>query len=168
MPRKVFIAYDFDIKGTLTVNLEAVKKRAPKDFEVEWPGSPGDKSQGAIWKDIVHPGIRWCDRLLAFVDLPNANVGFELGYALGLEKQAALARVRGDLPAWLNKPPLNGFICEKADTPEEIRNLISCEKWVNPPEAPVAGDRVLLLCPHHSGAAFLEEIDPAWGWRQTE
>jgi hypothetical protein len=39
MPRKVFIAYDFDIKGTLTVNLEAVKKRAPKDFEVEWPGS---------------------------------------------------------------------------------------------------------------------------------
>jgi hypothetical protein len=168
MAQKVFIAYDFEIKGNLIVNLEAVKKRAPTGFEVEWPGYPGDNRQGAIWKDIVHPSIGWCDRLLAFVDLPNANVGFELGYAFGLEKQTALARVRGDLPAWLNKPPLNGFFCEKADTPEEIRNLISSERWVNPSKPPVPGDRVLLLCPHHSGSAYLEEIDADWGWRQPE
>jgi SEFIR domain len=103
-----------------------------------------------------------------FVDLPNANVSFELGYALGSAKQVAFARVRPDLPAWLNKPPLNGFICEKADTPEEIRNLISSERWVNPSKPPVPGDRVLLLCPHRSGSAFLEEIDAGWGWQQTE
>src|SRR6516225_6904713 len=119
MPRKVFIAYDFEIKGNLADNLDAVKDEPPGDFEVEWPGSPGDMSQGAIWKDIVHPRIAWCDRLLAFVDLPNANVAFELGYALGLKKEVALAHVRPDRPAWLSQPPLNGFICKKADTPEE-------------------------------------------------
>jgi hypothetical protein len=32
--------------------LEAVKKMATKDFLVDWPSSPGDKSRGAIWKDI--------------------------------------------------------------------------------------------------------------------
>jgi hypothetical protein len=142
MSKKVFIAYGFEIKGNLTGNLEAVEKRPPKDSEVEWSGSPGDKSQGAIWKDIVHPRIGECDRLLAFVELPNANVSFELGYALGLQRQAALARLMGDLPAWLNKPPLNGFICEKADTPDAIRALMSYEKWVNPPKPPVRGDDV--------------------------
>lgn len=168
MPRKVFIAYDFEIKGTLPANLEAVKLKPPEDFEVEWPGSQGDMSQGAIWKDIVHPRIGWCDRLLAFVDLPNANLSFELGYALGSAKPVALARVRPDLPAWLGKPPLNGFICEKASTPTEIRHLLAQEGWVSQPERPTPGDGVLLLCPHRTGEAYLEEIDPAWGWRQTK
>ena len=145
-----------------------MKNRPPKDSEIEWPGYPGDKSQGAIWKDIVHPRIRWCDRLLAFVDLPNANVAFELGYALRLEKQAALARVRAHLPVWLCKPPLDGFICAKADTPDGIRALIDNATWVNLLKPPALGDGVLLLCPHRSGAWLLEEIGPAWSWRQIE
>jgi tetratricopeptide (TPR) repeat protein len=168
MSRKVFVAYDFDIKGTLTSNLEAVQDKPPENYEVDWPGTPGDMSQGAIWKDIVHPRIASCDRFLAFVDLPNANVAFELGYALGSKKEVALARVRPDLPAWLSEPPLNGFICPKADTPAAIRALIRTEGWVKPPNQPAVGKEVLLLCPHYDGAAFLEKIDPAWGWRLTK
>src|SRR5271166_2602878 len=168
MPRKVFIAYDFDIKGTLPGNLEAVKLKPPEEFEVEWPGSPGAKGQGAIWNDIVQPRIGWCDRLLAFVDLPNANVSFELGYALGSAKQVAFAHVRPDLPTWLKNPPLNGFICEKAGTLSEIRDLVAQERWVSQAGRPVRGDGVLLLCPHRTGEAYLEQIDPGWGWRQTK
>src|SRR4030095_10431623 len=82
MAKKVFIAYDFEIKGDLTLNLEAVAAEPGDGYIVEWPGAPNGRSQGATWKDIVEPRIGWCDRLLAFADLPNANVAFELGYSL--------------------------------------------------------------------------------------
>ena len=49
-----------------------------------------DATSPRDWKTIVEPEIRMCDRLMAFVDLPNANVGFEVGYGLGLGKPVAL------------------------------------------------------------------------------
>ncbi len=133
---------------------------------MKWPGAPRNRSQGAIWNDIVKSGIDWCERLLAFVDLPNANVGFELGYAFGVGKPAALARVRPVQPGWLSKPPLNGFMCGQAESPDVIREVLRQNEWPRPPVEPAKGNDLLLLCPQ--GSPELEAVDKAWNWRQTE
>ena len=93
--------------------------------------APDVTTQGAIWKTIVEPEIRMCDRLMAFVDLPNANVGFEVGYGLGLGKPVALARVKPSLAPWLSEPPLNGFHCPQLQNPKDIRKAVElpAEKW---------------------------------------
>ena len=165
---KVFIAYDFAIEGTLPDSLSRVASAPPPGFTVDWPGSPDSKSQGEIWRDKVRPGIEGCNRFLAFLDLPNANVGFEVGYALGLGKEVALARVADELPAWTREPPLDGFLCTQMDTPAAIRKAIGGEHWRLLGERPRAGKDVLVLCPRRTGASYLEEIDPAWGWRQPD
>lgn len=166
MEKKVFIAYDFEIQGDLTLNLEAIAEDPGDGLAVEWPGAPDGRSQGAVWKDVVEPRIGWCDRLLAFADLPNANVGLELGYALARGKQAAIARVREALPAWLERPPMIGFLCKRATTVDAIRALLREEEWVTPPREPVRGDGVLALAP--PGSAVARQIDPAWNWRRPE
>jgi len=163
---RVFVAYDFNIRGTLPGCRTAVAKSPPKGFDVEWPGAPDSKSQGEIWKDIVQPGIATCDRFLAFLDLPNANVGYEIGYAVGTGKRVALARVRADSPSWLNEPPMNGFLCPQSETPDDIRRIITSDHWIHVVGRPTPGEGVLLLCPSRTGGAYLEQIDDAWGWRK--
>ena len=75
----IFVAYDFLIRGTLPDVIDAVSEKPPDGYVVNWPGAPDGRSQGAIWNDVVKPGIVACDGLLAYGDLPNANVGFEVG-----------------------------------------------------------------------------------------
>jgi hypothetical protein len=167
MPTKIFIAYDFEIGGTLTANLARVSAKPPDGHIVKWPGAPEGLTQGAIWKTIVQPAIVECDRLLAFVDLPNANVGFEVGYGLGLGKAVALARVKDGLAHWLSQPPLNGFLCPLLETPDEIRNEVSSrpENWIQLTKTPVPGPGVLVLCPGKTGAAYLEMVPSEWKWQ---
>ena len=69
----------------------------------------GGQTQGAVRKNIVQPGIKECDRLLAFVDLPNANVGFEVGYGLGLGKAVA-AGSRSAQPRPLVEPAATAWV----------------------------------------------------------
>jgi tetratricopeptide (TPR) repeat protein len=166
-PTKVFIAYDFEIGGNLPTNLARVSAKPPEGHTVKWPGDPTGLTQGAIWKTIVQREITECERLLAFVDLPNANVGFEVGYGLGLGKAVAMARVKDALPPWLSQPPLNGFLCPRLETPEEIRDEIRSrpEDWIQLHAFPTPGPGVLLLCPPRTGAAYLEEVPPEWGWQ---
>ncbi len=166
MPTNIFIAYDFEIGGTLPGNLEGVSDNPPEGCLVDWPGSPEGLKQGAIWKSRVEPGIRNCDRLLAFVDLPNANVGFEVGYGLGLGKAVGLACVRPLLSKWLSDPPLNGFLCPRLSKPKEIRDAVqSPDHWIRLAGAPTPGTGVLVLCPTDTGAAYLEKLPPGWGWQ---
>jgi tetratricopeptide (TPR) repeat protein len=164
---RVFIAYDFEIGGILEANLEVVSDRAPEGYNVKWPGSPEGLTQGAIWKNVVQPEISQCDRLLAFVDLPNANVGFEVGYGLGLGKMVALARLSPALAPWLSQPPFHGFLCPRLETPHEIRAEVRSptKNWIQLPAASTRSPGALLLCPDRTGAAFLEMLPPEWGWR---
>ena len=100
-----------------------------------------------------------CDGLLAFVDLPNANVGFEVGYGLGLHRAVALTCVRPGIPDWLSGPPLNGLLCPRMETPEEIRAAIrSAKEWIRLPSGPTPGSEVLLLCPARTGAVYSEQV----------
>jgi hypothetical protein len=110
----VFIIYDFQIKGGLVDNFAYVAKRPPEGFAVNYPNPATGMSQGEIWRNIVKPQLESADRIIAFIDLPNANVGFEIGYAIGYNggKKTALALYKNDIPTWLIQPPFKGFSCK--------------------------------------------------------
>ena len=142
----VFIAYDFEIKHGLTSHFEYVKRKKPD--HIEWPGNFEDKPQGEIWRNFVRPKLDASPRFIAFVDLPNANVGYEIGYALGhgAGKEAALATMATDLPAWLELPPLNGLFCQRINKGQDLLNLIDSKNWFKSPPRPKSGEKILFLC----------------------
>lgn len=162
----IFIAYDFNIVE-LPNKLAALQdeRRWPKGYIIKSPGDTSGRSLGDIWLHIVKPGIEECNRLLAFVDLPNANVGFEIGYALGKGKPIGLAISTEPRHAWLRRPPLNGLLTATLETVPEIRTAISnSDSWKNLISIPKVGLDVLMLCPTREGAHFLEQIPDEWDW----
>lgn len=163
-PTRVFVAYDFEIGGTLTDDLDAVADNPPPGYLVDWPGDAKGRKQGNIWAHKVRPGIGESDRLVAFVDLPNANVGFEVGYALGLGKAVALARIEEGIPAWLRRPPFNGYLFERISGVALLRELVAREEkdWVPPPRPPRVGKDVLHLCPWQSGESYRQLARRRW------
>lgn len=160
----VFIAYDFLFSATLPDVIDAVAEQPPDGFQIFWPGAPDGRTQGAIWNDVVRPGIHACHGLVAYADSPNINVAFEIGYALGVGKPVALTRVRRELPDWLTRPPLVGLLCEPANTPDQLRQLIlrALEHGNQLAQLPQAGNEVLYLCPPRNGAVYLELAPPGW------
>ena len=105
-------------------------------------------------------------RFIAYVDLPNANVGFEIGYALGHGegKEAALARVGPTLPRWLELPPLNAFNIPQMRERDLLKQIESGD-WIESPRRPELGDEILFLCPHKAGFTFIDlkrEKYPKW------
>jgi hypothetical protein len=178
MTKKAFIAYDFDIKKGLADRLFWVRENAGSDFEVDYPDAIEGRSQGEIWRDIVRPRIDNADRVIAYVDLPNANVGFEIGYALGAigQKEVALARVREKRPEWLERPPLKAFSCPRVFDASKILDLVRGEDWVKAPRRPNRGSEALLLCPA-DGFVYIDLLMkkyPNWrtlpsdGWTITD
>lgn len=168
-PIQVFVAYDFEIPGNLQDWLTSVKEAPPDGFKVCWPGELTGKSQGEIWSDIVQRDIEKCERLLAFLDLPNANVGYEIGYALGKGKRVALACIGKEFPPhWAKVPPLNGYMCPRLESVPAICKTIAADnnKWVHIGKKVQAGTDVLVLCPEVGGEPYLKQINTC-GWRMS-
>ena len=163
-PTEVFVAYDFHIRGGLPDNIMALSKKPPAGFSVKWTGAPEGRSQGDLWKHVVAPGIHAAHRVVAYVDLPNANVGFEIGYALGQGKLVAIARCRDTKPLWLDYPPLNGSLCEQAQTIEKLRALVTDkpDDWNHAAAPARTGVDVLFLCPRVCGSAYVELKPQSW------
>lgn len=153
--RNVFVAYDFTIGGTLPTDLETLSLHPPGGLKVNWSGDWGPQPPGGLWEQIVRSGIDDCDRFLAFADLPNANVGFEIGYALGRKKEVGVARVRASSHRWLKKPPFRGEFVPRLENIKSICQFVGLDSWPapSPPECG-GGDSVLFLCPRKSGASL--------------
>jgi hypothetical protein len=165
--KRIFIAYDFEIKKGLIGDFQYVKRNQPEGVEVDWAGRPEGMSQGEIWRNRVRPAIDSASRFVAYVDLPNANVGFEIGYALGHGegKEVALARVNPSLPDWLNSPPFNGFFCPFMQSGKDLLQQLNSDSWFKSLVRPELGKKILLLCPPISGFNFIDLIKdnyPTW------
>jgi len=159
----VFIAHDFTIGGTLPTDLETLSSHPPRDLSIHWSGESGPQIPGGLWEQIVKPGIDQCDRFLAFADLPNANVGFEIGYAMGKKKEVGLARVRSPAHRWLKCAPFKGEYIQHLDTVDRISQFLSLPSWPKTEYDAVGdGDSILFLCPRKSGAAFRKFKPDSW------
>ena len=166
MARRVFVIRDFEIGG-IEISLEDVRREPPEGCEeLIVPGLSGGRTQGQIFDDAVRRELMRASHVLAFVDLPNANVGFEIGYALGLGKAVALARVAARLPPWLAEPPLAGYLAPAVRNAEELRGLIQGEHWVELSVKQTPGTGVLFMCPESGEGASLHRMrtrrQPSW------
>jgi hypothetical protein len=168
MPTRAFIAYDFALTaGSLFENtLAAAKEGQPPELDIHYPGDDGEaKEQGTIWNSLVKREIDQCDKFIAFVDLPNANVGFEIGYACGMGKPVGVYRFKDLEHAWLKQHPLRGHFRHQAKTEVAVQEAFLKDKLISIAPKPAGGDGVVVLCPA-DGAPLLKQIDTAWGWRQ--
>lgn len=169
MPIRAFIAYDFAIvQGTTFANvLEHARESQPfGQLDIRYADAPDDpREQGTIWRSLVQKEIQQADKVLAFIDLPNANVGFEIGYALGCGKPVAIYRFKPTEHAWLQEPPLRGLFRHRLQSAPDIHDAFLKDSFMPLPDAPEAGDKVLLLCPPGpNGAAFMGKVDTGWHW----
>ncbi len=138
---RVFVVRDFSIEG-ISFRLGELNE----DPNITVPGLRGSPRQGQIFQEI-REGIDGIDRVLALVDKPNANVGFELGYALARGKPVVLATAGTDRAGWLKRPPMAGHLIDRGFDTEQILEILAGESWVRPPDRPTPGDDSLFLCP---------------------
>lgn len=168
MPLRAFIAYDFALtQGTAFANvLEDARDTQPPDLDIHYPGDDGSpKEQGTIWGSLVKQQIDLAEKFIAFVDLPNANVGFEIGYACGLGKPVGVYRYKDSEHTWLKQHPLRGHFRHRAESAKGIHDAFLKDKLIQIFGAPKGGNGVTVLCPS-DGGPFLRQIDETWGWKK--
>ncbi len=171
---RIFIAWDSEIPS-IRHSFERLQKSPPPEFTIEVLGVGGSAYHGAVLEDTLEPAIERADRVLALVDRPNANMGFELGLALGRRKPAAIAHAGLDLPSWLELAPFSGHLVCPGGEIEKLRKIIvdrgtDERPWIQAPADPPPGDATILLCPRAGdGSAVREHLADVFGdWNLLE
>jgi tetratricopeptide (TPR) repeat protein len=166
----LFVARDFATPG-LEEALQELVRAPPRGYELRAPGVVSEG--GEILRDVVVPGIMEASRVLAFVDRPNANVGFEAGLAIGLGKPTVLVRVGDDPQPWLEHPPVINTLVHRLERLRDLHQLVEDEAiWRQPPLAAVrratrgrAPTTRFLFPGGTEGARYLslqQELQPFW------
>ena len=88
-PKRVLILRDFSVTA-MNPTLEYLQEDGVGDWEVEVPGYGTELTRGRIFRDFVAPAIDSAHKILALTERANANVAFEVGYALGRSKPTIL------------------------------------------------------------------------------
>ncbi|MBL8693113.1 MAG: SUMF1/EgtB/PvdO family nonheme iron enzyme [Planctomycetes bacterium] len=106
--KRVFVAYDFQNRSFRSeLSLLTDPAEHPPGVFIDIPGLE-EVASGQLWKAQVEPRIRNADAVLALVDSPNANVCFEIGFALGLGLPVRLMCHGENFPEWASLAPLTG------------------------------------------------------------
>jgi hypothetical protein len=114
-----FVVWDFETHA-LRVPLESLVTHVDAELLFVVPGL-GATDAGDLFRATVLPGIANADRVVAVVQRPNANVGFEIGLALGLGKPVLLLAWGKERPLWLNARPFAGSFVESIESARELR-----------------------------------------------
>ncbi len=177
--KRVFILRDFEIEGIKNI-LEYLKESPPAGYRVEVPGLGSQLAMGRIFEDQVRRQIEGAAKGIALLDKPNANVAFELGYALGKGIPTALACVRKPRPEWLaSQVPFKGCFVASVPTLSRWKELVQAEEseWIQVEVVEAASEDTLFLCSLEAGETYhsVREdmglgwgvLDPqGWGWPQ--
>ena len=156
-PRPYFIIRDFEIQGIDLVLEDMADDALEGASVVHVPGTQSLPRKGSLFRQEVEntlsqPGLR----VIALVDLPNLNVGFEIGYSLGKGFPVALAAASGDVPKWLQQTPLRATLCEPATSREDFQKIVSDPRWHDDvPDAPEAGSELVVCCPAQGQGSVL-------------
>ena len=173
--RTVFIIRDFEVDKSAGLALQFLAKFPPAGVTLNIPGIPGAAAQGRLIEDIVDPALAVSQYVIAFMDTPNANVGFELGFALGSGRHVALVCAATELPEWLNAAPLSGYLIAKGVQLPKLQKIIEQGEHVNVDGSPSSGSSLLFLSPRADeglvGHALVARLYPEWrspeptGWK---
>ncbi len=179
--RRAFVVWDSTAQGGVKLNLDGLRRRPPEGFDEVIVLGLDRKGTGAIWRSNVEPSIRTSEVAVALIDLPNANVGFEIGFALGLAgsgdenvktKRVRLASVGGTVPEWLKQAPFKGQLVATASRRTQLVDLITESSSMEIPTRPNRGGETLLLCPIEGPGeeigGYLEGFELGWRRPKTE
>ena len=161
-PKRAFVAWDTTTPG-LRKTLGFLHDDPPEGWEVEFGGRR--KHTRDLWSEIEEP-LRSSDRIVALVDLPNANVGYELGFALGSGRDVVLGYGGELLPEWVVGPPLKNFVVAPGADQTTIEELVTTVEPFQVHAHPEPGEDTLVLCPQVGiGDAILRWIKKNTQWR---
>jgi hypothetical protein len=173
--RLVFIIRDFEVDGYVGLALQFLAQYPPAGTKLSVPGIPGAAEQGRLIEDVVDPALAKSQYVIAFMDTPNANVGFELGFALGSGRYVALVCAVTELPQWLDAAPLSGYLVAKGVQLPKLQRIIELGEHVTVDGSPLRGTDILFLSPHTDeglvGHALASRLYPDWrsaertGWK---
>lgn len=170
---RVFIIWDFELHS-IRPTLEGLAAHPPEGYEVFVPGVSEEVPTGRVFEDRVRKRLDASDRVLVLTDLPNANVGFELGYALGRGKPVILASIQTKLPDWVAEARLfGGWFVASARGSKKLRQLVTARlegdeagKEIAAPQMEKAGEETLFLCARSEAAEVYldtaERVVPSW------
>lgn len=158
---RVFVAWDFTDPRAQKV-LEAVREFGcgplPDGRELRWtiPGQREQEESGPIGSALVARNIIEADVVMALVDRANANVGWEIGLALGWGKQLRLGAVSSS-PAF-RLGALAGQLVTRVETWQDVCKLVAQKDWTFTVTRPEKLDGVTcVLCPSGPEGAGLRE-----------
>jgi hypothetical protein len=166
---RIFVIWDMTIPN-LSADLVALKAH-PKlaDTALEMMGPDLYTEDDALQRIRAHLEHPETAGALAVLDEANADVGFQVGLALALQRPVALLTQRTAHRASADRPPLNGLLqpprsFDAATVAETVQRLRDGGPgaWCHLPERPTGGDGVLLLWPEgRRGELYEGALPPA-------
>jgi tetratricopeptide (TPR) repeat protein len=151
----IYVAFDSRIEGLGEALGQLIQESGAERFVA--PGIGDDA--GEILRDIVLPALDGASQVIVMLDRPNANVGFEVGLALGLGKKVALLCFGREKPAWLDRSLFRSYRVEPVRDAAGIRAALGKDVWVHPlaaePLQSGSPSIVLSLCPFAGRGADL-------------
>lgn len=148
---RVFVIRDFSSPG-VRMFLDGLKDiyDSYENRQLIW-NILGLEPQGGEIAELVQRGIREADHIVALLDSPNANVGWEVGLALGFGKSLQFAYLGGELPSWAQIGALKNLVLHHVQDVEGADRLLKRLRWqlasVTPQMNSIKEGHVLLLCP---------------------
>jgi hypothetical protein len=148
----VFVAWDFadDLTRTLLAAAAKFGLKLATGEPVEWriPGLTVPAS-GLIGVDVVARELASADLVLALVDRPNANVGWEAGLGMGFGKPIRFGTLAAAKAPWTRQGPMAGLYVQLLEGWQDLIGLIGeSPDWNQPKLAPPVGPgKTVVLCP---------------------
>ena len=160
-----FIVRDFGLKS-IEPSLEELAAHPPDGHRVVVPGMEPGVPQGRIFEDRVRRHLEAADQVVVLTDLPNTNVGFELGFSLGLGKPTLLATVKRGLPDWVDRAPLfGGYFVVSAGGLTKLEEIVASPandseemRWIEAEVVESSGAGTLFLCPDDDTGAVYHRV----------
>lgn len=166
----VFVIRDFEVDQHVGLALQYLAKYPPTGETISVPGIPGAAEQGRIVADVIVPAITASEYVIAFMDTPNANVGFELGFALGAKRPVALVCAAAEAPSWLSGAPLAGYLVSLRVQLPKLCRIIGKREYVEVKRSPKPGNDVLFLAPRSDEGLVAHQLVERdyQAWRRPE
>ncbi|QDU65904.1 SUMF1/EgtB/PvdO family nonheme iron enzyme [Engelhardtia mirabilis] len=172
-PKRVFFAFDFTDK-TVAAVLEDFVDAPPDGVQ---PRTAEGAARGPDLWSTIEAEIGRADAVVGMVDHANANVGFELGFALGRGKPCFWGQARSAAPPWLTRAPFIGVIRDRASDRDELAAMVAGEGTVVEGRATLDNGTILLCPAPNLGRGIIQRVRterPDWtvldpsGWNLVD